>query len=60
MNKVFLIATLPLAISAVVYVFSSIGYQLVLNRPGMAIAMFAYAVSCGGLIYDALTIGVVK
>ena len=57
MNATFLIATVPLAIAGVVYVASAIGFQVFLSRPGMAIAMFSYAVSCGGLIYDALTVG---
>ena len=56
MNTVFLIAVAPLAVAGVVYLASAAGFQFVLERPGMALAMFSYAVSCVGLIYDALTV----
>lgn len=57
MNYAFLIAVGPLAIAGVVYAIAALGFQFVLSRPGMAVAMLSYAVSCGGLIYDALTVG---
>lgn len=56
MNTLTLIAIVPLAIAGVVYIASAAGFQFVLARPGMAVAMFSYAVSCAGLIYDALTV----
>ena len=56
MNTVFLIAVAPLAVAGVVYLASAAGFQFVLGRPGMAVAMLSYAVSCAGLIYDALTV----
>ena len=55
MNTMALIALVPLGIAGVVYLASAVGYQFVLDRPGMAVTMTCYAISCGGLIYDALT-----
>lgn len=60
MTRQFIFAILPLVLGAIVYVFQVIGYQFVLNRPGMALAFFGYVVANIGLLWDAVTIGVVK
>ena len=60
MNKQILIAVVPLALGLLVYVFQVFGYQLILNRPGMALAFFGYVLANAGLIWDAISIGVVK
>jgi hypothetical protein len=48
----------PFAVSGLAYIGAGLGYQFFLNRPGMAVAMFSYTVSCVALVYDALTVGV--
>lgn len=58
MNTTILIVLVPIGVAGLVYLASAVGYQLVLHRPGMMVTMISYAVSCGGLIYDAMTVGV--
>ena len=60
MSKMMLVAVLPLAIGFVVYCFQVIGYQFILNRPGMALTFFGYVLANAGLIWDAVSVGVVK
>ena len=55
MDNMMLIALLPIAIGAVLYVAQAVGYTVILHRPGMAVAFIGYAIANGGLIYDALT-----
>ena len=56
-STTFWIMVVPFAVSGLAYIGAGLGYQLFLSRPGMAVAMFAYTVSCAGLVYDALTVG---
>ena len=60
MNATFLLTALPLAIAAVLYALQAFGYQFVLNRPGMALAFFGYVLANVGILWDVLTVGVVK
>jgi hypothetical protein len=57
-NTTFWIMVVPFAVSGLAYIGAGLGYQFFLNRPGMAVAMFSYTVSCIALVYDALTVGV--
>lgn len=60
MNTQLMVAVLPLALGLLVYVFQVLGYQFILNRPGMALAFFGYVLANAGLIWDAISVGVVK
>lgn len=60
MNATFLFTVLPLAIAAGVYALQAFGYQVFLNRPGMALAFFGYVLANVGMLWDVLTVGVVK
>ena len=60
MTKMEMVAVLPLALGLVVYIGQVLGYQLILNRPGMALAFFGYVLANAGLIWDAVSVGVVK
>ena len=60
MNATFTLVILPLAIAAVLYAVQAVGYQLVLNRPGMALAFLGYVLANVGILWDVLTVGVVK
>ena len=60
MNKGMALAVLPLVLGLLVYVFQVVSYQFFLNRPGMALAFFGYVLANAGLIWDALSVGVVK
>lgn len=57
MNSTLLWFTvIPFAIAGAAYLFAAAGYQFVLSRPGLAVAMVSYTVACAGLVYDALTV----
>ena len=58
MDRAMLIAVAPMFLGAVLYVLQVVGYQVILHRPGMALAFFGYALANAGLIYDAITVGV--
>ena len=60
MNTTMLLAVLPLVLALVIYVAQAAGYQLILNRPGMALAFVGYVIANAGLIWDAIAMGVVK
>ena len=60
MTRQIMVAVLPLALGLVVYIFQVLGYQFILNRPGMALAFFGYVLANAGLIWDAIGMGVVK
>ena len=60
MNQQVIFAVLPLALGLLVYCFQVFGYQFILNRPGMALAFFGYVLANAGLIWDAVSVGVVK
>lgn len=47
----------PLIAGTVLYLLQAAGYTFI-NRPGMCVAFIGYAIANGGLLYDALTIGV--
>ena len=60
MNSTFYLAVLPLALAVVLYAVQAVGYQVVLNRPGMAVAFTGYVLANAGIMWDVLTVGVVK
>ena len=60
MNTQVAIAVVPLAVGLLVYCFQVLGYQFILHRPGMALAFFGYVLANAGLIWDAVSVGVVK
>ena len=60
MNSQMLVAVLPLTLGLIVYIGQVLGYQFILNRPGMALAFLGYVIANAGLIWDALSVGVVK
>ena len=60
MNTQFTLVILPLAVAAVLYAVQAVGYQAVLNRPGMALAFLGYVLANVGILWDVLTVGVVK
>ena len=60
MTNQMLIAVLPLTLGLIVYIGQVLGYQFILNRPGMALTFFGYVLANAGLIWDALSVGVVK
>jgi hypothetical protein len=60
MDKAVMVAVLPLAMGALVYVGQVLGYQLVLNRPWMALTFLGYVIANVGLLMDALSVGVAK
>jgi len=60
MTRQIMVAVLPLALGLVVYIFQVLGYQFILNRPGMALAFFGYVLANAGLIWDAIEMGIVK
>ena len=55
MNPAYVI--IPLVLGSVMYVAQAGLYQLVVNRPGMALCFLGYALANIGLIWDALTVG---
>ena len=60
MNSQMLVAVLPLTLGLIVYIGQVLGYQFILNRPGMALAFLGYVIANAGLIWDALSVGVVR
>ena len=60
MDKAIMVAVLPLAMGALVYVGQVLGYQLVLNRPWMALTFLGYVIANVGLLMDALSGGTDK
>lgn len=60
MNKTILIAILPMALGALLYLAQVYGYVAVLKRPGLALAFFGYALANAGLIWDAFQVGIWK
>ena len=55
-----IVAVVPLFLGLVVYIFQVLGYQFILNRPGMALAFLGYVIANAGLIWDAIQMGVAK
>jgi len=60
MNTQMMLAVFPLGLALVIYVAQAFGYQILLNRPGMALAFLGYVIANAGLIWDAIAMGVVK
>ena len=58
MDKTVLVATVPLMLGIIVYIFQAAGYQFMLNRPGMALQFTGYVLANIGLLWDALSVGV--
>ena len=53
MDKVFMIAMMPMMIGSVLYLAQAAGYYWMLDRPGLAWAIFCYSASNLGFLYDA-------
>lgn len=60
MSNTFWIAVGPMILGTVLYVLQTIGFAAILQRPGMALAFFGYALANVGIIWDAHQMGMLK